>query len=234
MFFFHSLFVLCVRWVFVCFLFRFCGTVVWCFFLFTSSLFSFSSLTCAYVVCAVVYCVHSFYFLYRNTIIRFFFRPIHLNEPNEFYAILLGVGCLKCNIPNALLCSQRGGKKRCGLEWFIEVHGVFMHSGAWDFITFNATFASLSNPTLCAPSYSIKRHSFYFLSFAHSIQRPWYNSLFSIPSNTYFFFTLFVYECRQLLSFSHKDIELTPSFFSTFFSSFCFRFVFFFPIERNG
>lgn len=108
----------------MCFLFRFCGTVVFFIHFVVVFVFIVDLCLCGCLLCAL------FFPLYRNTIIRFFSRPIHLNEPNEFYAILLGVGCLKCNIPNALLCSQRGGKKRCGLEWFIEVHGVFMHSGA--------------------------------------------------------------------------------------------------------
>lgn len=72
-------------------------------------------------------CSVFFFFIEIPLLDIFFF--VHLNEPEWILCCFVGVGCFKCNIPNALLCSHRVessrvSKERCG-ECFIEMH-VFL------------------------------------------------------------------------------------------------------------
>lgn len=94
--FFSICFVPCV-FVYVC-----CFMLHGEFFSLFSFSFSFSSSTCAYVVCVVVYYA-AFFFLYRNTIIRFFFSFTWTN-PNEFYVVLLELAALNATF-QMLFCA---------------------------------------------------------------------------------------------------------------------------------
>lgn len=77
---------------------------------------------------ALLFIMQRFFFFIEIPLLDIFFF-VHLNEPEWILCYFVGVGCFKCNIPNALLCSHRVessrvSKERCG-ECFIEMH-VFL------------------------------------------------------------------------------------------------------------
>lgn len=137
---------------------------------------------------ALLFIMQRFFFLYRNTIIRYFFF-VHLNEPEWILCCFVGVGCFKCNIPNALLCSHRVESSRVESvrSDVVNVLSKCMYFYAFRYLRFYyiqydfyPVLASTTPAWWCAI-----KETFFFLR-SHSMALMWIIT-FSLPSNTFHF-----------------------------------------------
>lgn len=132
---------------------------------------------------ALLFIMQRFFFFIEIPLLDIFFF-VHLNEPEWILCCFVGVGCFKCNIPNALLCSHRVESVRSDV---VNVLSKCMYFYAFRYLRFYyiqydfyPVLASTTPAWWCAI-----KETFFFLH-SHSMALMWIIT-FSLPSNTFHF-----------------------------------------------
>lgn len=132
---------------------------------------------------ALLFIMQRFFFFIEIPLLDIFFF-VHLNEPEWILCCFVGVGCFKCNIPNALLCSHRVESVRSDV---VNVLSKCMYFYAFRYLRFYyiqydfyPVLASTTPAWWCAI-----KETFFFLH-SHSMALMWIIT-FSLPSNIFHF-----------------------------------------------